>query len=229
MKQDFEKYAIKHVGISSLQLDYHKKKITDLSPRATMTPYIMEERQMNVAQIDVFSRLMMERIIWLAGDINDLTCTVIQAQLMYLESVDSTKDINIHVDSCGGSITAGLKVLDIMDYISCDVSTINVGMAASMAAVILAAGKKGKRSSLRHSKTMIHQSSGGAVGDIQDARIMMAEWEKYNKELFNLLGSFCGKTSSQISIDSERDRWMSADEAKEYGLIDNVVKQKKKK
>ena len=224
--KEFEKYATKHMGISSLGMHDYKKTF---ETRATMTPYIMEERQMNVAQIDVFSRLMMERIIWLSGPIEDFNSTVIQAQLMFLNSVDENKDISIHVDSPGGSVIAGLKVLDIMDYISCDVCTINTGMAASMGSVILGAGKKGKRSSLKHSKTMIHQSSGGAVGNIQDARIMMEEWEKYNEELFKLLGSYCGKTPKQVMEDASRDKWLTADETEKYGLIDSVIGPKKSK
>jgi len=224
--KEFQNYATKHMGISSLGMhDYAKS----FDIRGTMTPYIMEERQMNVAQIDVFSRLMMERIIWLSGPIEDFNSTVIQAQLMFLNSVDEHKDISIHVDSPGGSVIAGLKVLDIMDYISCDVCTINTGMAASMGSVILGAGKKGKRSSLKHSKTMIHQSSGGAVGNIQDARIMMEEWEKYNQELFLLLGGYCGKTPKQVMEDASRDKWLTAAETEAYGLIDSVIGPKKNK
>jgi len=224
--KEFEKYATKHMGISSIGMHDYKKTF---ETRSTMTPYIIEERQLNVAQMDVFSRLMMERIIWLSGGIEDFNSTVIQAQLMFLNSVDENKDISIHVDSPGGSVIAGLKVLDIMDYISCDVCTINTGMAASMGSVILGAGTKGKRSSLKHSKTMIHQSSGGAVGNIQDARIMMEEWEKYNKELFDLLGSYCGKSAKQVMEDASRDKWLTATETKDYGLIDSVIGPKKNK
>ena len=223
--KEFEKYATKHAGISSLKLHNFKKII---EPKA-MTPYIMEERQLNVAQIDVFSRLMMDRVIWLCSEVEDFVSTVIQAQLMYLDSVDSSKDISLHIDSPGGSVVAGLKIIDIMDYIKCDVCTINTGMAASMGAVILAAGKKGKRSSLKHSKTMIHMSSGGAVGNIQDARIMMEEWEKYNNELFSLFSEYSGKTVKQVMQESQRDKWMTSDEAKSYGLIDSVVMSKKRK
>jgi ATP-dependent Clp protease protease subunit len=223
--KDFEKYAIKHMGINSLSMHDYKKKT---QPRA-MTPYIMEERQMNVSQVDVFSRLMMERIIWLAGPVEDFNSTVIQAQLMYLESVDPKKDISIHVDSPGGSVNAGKKIISIMEYISSDVATICTGMAASMGAVILAAGKKGKRSSLKYSKVMIHASSGGVGGNIHDARIMMAEWEKENEELFEMLGGYCGKTTKQVHKDAERDKWLTPTESKEYGLIDFVIQSKKKK
>ena len=224
-KSEFEKFAQGHMGISSLKMHNFKKII---ETRA-MTPYIMEERQLNVAQIDVFSRLMVDRIIWMCSPIEDLMATVIQAQLLYLESADKSKDINLYVDTDGGSIVAGLKVIDIMDYISCDVCTTNTGTAASMGAVVLAAGKKGKRTSLKHSKTMIHMSSGGAIGNIQDARIMMEEWEKYNNEIFDLLAGYCGKTKKQIMEESERDKWLSSEDAKSYGIIDSVIKTKKKK
>lgn len=224
--KEFEKYATKHLGIGSLALHDYKKNMTPYAmmiPNSTMTPYIMEERQMNMAQIDVFSRLMMERIIWMSGVIEDFNATVIQAQIMYLESVDNKKDITLHIDSCGGSVVAGLKLLDMMDYVQCDIRTINTGMAASMASVILGAGKKGKRQSLRNSRTMLHQSSGGAIGNIQDARIMMEEWEKYNKELFVLLGKYCNKKPEQVIRDSERDKWLTSNEAVEYGIIDSLI------
>lgn len=222
---DFEKYAVGHRGINHLALNDFLNKSYNKTPmiQATMTPYIMEERQLNVAQVDVFSRLMMERIIWLFGPVEDFNTTVIQAQLMYLESVDSKKDISIHIDSPGGSVVAGLKLLDIMDFVKCDISTVNTGMAASMGSVLLGAGKKGKRRTLRHSKTMIHQSSGGAVGNIQDARIMMEEWEGYNAELFRLLGEFCGKTPEQVITDAERDKWLNADQALAYGIVDEII------
>lgn len=231
-KSDFEKYATGHLRINSLAMHDYKKFLTPyamITPQATMTPYIMEERQMNVAQVDVFSRLMMERIIWLAGPVEDFNATVIQAQLMYLESVSGKKDINIHIDSPGGSVVAGLKLLDIMDYVTCDIQTTNTGMAASMASVILGAGTKGKRQSLKHSKTMLHQSSGGAVGNIQDARIMMKEWEDYNTELFELLGKYCGKPAETVMNDSSRDNWLTAEAAKAYGIIDDIVTKKTSK
>ena len=224
-KSEFEKYAVGHVGINSMVMHDYKKF---MQPKA-MTPYIMEERQLNVAQIDVFSRLICDRIIWLLGEITDVSATIVQAQLMYLASVESKKDISLHCDSNGGSVVAGLKLIDIMNYVDCDIATINTGTAASMGAVILAAGKKGKRSSLKHSKTMIHMSSGGAVGNIQDARIMMEQWEGYNEELFNLLGGYCGKSAKQVMKDSERDKWLSAEETKNYNLIDSVIESKKKK
>jgi len=192
-----------------------------------MTPYILEEREMRATQIDIFSRLMRDRIIWVAGGVNDHMSTIVQAQLMFLDNSDKT-DITMHIDSPGGSVKSGLSMVDVMKYISCDIRTVNTGMAASMGSVLLGAGTKGKRSSLRFSKTMLHQTSGGAGGNIQDARINFIEWEKTNKILFELLGEFCGKTPEQVTEDSQRDFWLSAEEALEYGIIDEVVKTKKK-
>ena len=177
--------------------------------------------------MDVFSRLMMERIIWVAGEVNDHMSTVVQAQLMFLDSLDSN-DITMHIDSPGGSVKSGLSMVDVMEYISCDIRTVNTGMAASMGSVLLGAGTKGKRSSLKFSKTMLHQSSGGAGGNIQDARINMIEWEKTNKILFDLLGSYCGKPAEQVMLDATRDLWLDAQEALDYGIIDEIVKPKEK-
>jgi ATP-dependent Clp protease protease subunit len=192
-----------------------------------MTPYILEEREMRVTQMDIFSRLMRDRLLWVAGPVDDRMSTVVQAQLMFLDSTDKT-DITMHIDSPGGSVKSGLSMVDVMDYISCDIRTVNTGMAASMGSVLLGAGTKGKRSSLRFSKTMLHQTSGGAGGNIQDARINMIEWEKTNKILFELLGSYCGKTAEQVTLDATRDLWLSADEALDYGIIDEIVTRKKK-
>jgi ATP-dependent Clp protease protease subunit len=193
-----------------------------------MTPYILEEREMRVTQMDIFSRLMRERLLWVAGPVNDNMSTVVQAQLMYLDSVNNL-DITMHVDSPGGSVKSGLSIVDVMDYIKCDIITINTGLAASMGSVLLGAGTKGKRSSLRFSKTMLHQTSGGTGGNIQDARINFMEWEKTNKILFELLGSYCDKTPEQVTEDASRDMWLSAEEAVEYGIIDEVVKSSKGK
>lgn len=189
----------------------------------SMTPYVLEERKLSVTQIDVFSRLMMDRIIWVAGPVNDRMSTIIQAQLIFLDSLDKKKDITLHIDSPGGSVKSGLSMIDVMQYISSDIVTINTGMAASMGAVLLGAGKKGKRNSLKFSKTMLHQSSGGAGGNIQDARIAFKEWEKTNKILFTLLSEFCDKPYDQIITDCERDNWLDAQEAKDYGIIDDIV------
>jgi ATP-dependent Clp protease protease subunit len=220
--QEFQNYYVNHLGKGSLDLHNFSKRI-----ESSMTPYILEEREMRVTQMDIFSRLMRDRLLWVAGPVDDRMSTVVQAQLMFLDSSDKT-DITMHIDSPGGSVKSGLSMVDVMQYISCDIRTVNTGMAASMGSVLLGAGSKGKRSSLRFSKTMLHQTSGGAGGNIQDARINFVEWEKTNKILFELLGDFCGKTPEQVTEDASRDFWLSADEALEYGIIDEVVKTKKK-
>ena len=216
----FGLYAKDH-KISSLDLHRFNTNI-----ESNLTPYVLEERQMNVTQMDVFSRLMLERIIWVAGEVNDHMSTIVQAQLMFLDSIDNT-DVTIHIDSPGGSVKSGLSMVDVMEYINSDIRTINTGMAASMGSVLLGAGTKGKRGSLRFSRTMLHQSSGGAGGNIQDARITMAEWEKLNDTLFELLGGYCGKTAEQVKNDSSRDLWLSSEDALSYGIIDEIVKKKK--
>jgi ATP-dependent Clp protease protease subunit len=220
--KEFQAYYTKHLGKPSLHLDYFSQQI-----ESSMTPYILEEREMRVTQMDIFSRLMRDRLLWVAGPVNDNMSTIVQAQLMFLDSTDKT-DITMHIDSPGGSVKSGLSMVDVMEYISCDIRTVNTGMAASMGSVLLGAGTKGKRSSLRFSQTMLHQSSGGAVGNIQDAEISMREWRKVNKILFDLLGSYCGKTAEQVMQDASRDLWLSSDEALEYGIIDEIVKTKKK-
>ena len=218
--KDFGLYAKDH-GVSSLNLHNYNKRVEN-----SLTPYILEERSMNVTIMDVFSRLMMERIIWVAGEVNDQMSTIVQAQLMFLDSTDHN-DITMHIDSPGGSVKSGLSMVDVMEYISSDIRTINTGMAASMGSVLLGAGTKGKRGSLRFSRTMLHQSSGGAGGNIQDARITFAEWEKINDTLFELLGGYCGKTAEQVKNDASRDLWLGAEEALNYGIIDEIVKKKK--
>lgn len=218
--QKFGLYA-KDQGISSLTLDYHGKRIED-----SITPYIIEERPMNIAQMDVFSRLMMERIIWVGGVVDDDMSTIVQAQLMFLDSIDRN-DITMHVDTPGGSVKSGLSMVDVMDYVHSDIRTINTGMAASMGSILLGAGTKGKRGSLRFSRTMLHQSSSAFRGNIQDAEIDMIEWKKMNTMLFDLLGSYCGKTTEQVMKDATRDLWLSADEALEYGIIDEIIKKKR--
>lgn len=216
----FGLYA-KDRGISSLSMDYYNKRIEN-----SLTPYILEERQMNVTAMDVFSRLMMERIIWVAGEVNDHMSTIVQAQLMFLDSIDAN-DITMHIDSPGGSVKSGLSMVDVMEYINSDIRTINTGMAASMGSILLGAGTKGKRCSLRFSRTMLHQSSGGFGGNIQDAKIDMIEWEKLNNTLFDLLGEYCGKTRDVIMKDASRDLWLDANDALAYGIIDEIVKKKK--
>jgi ATP-dependent Clp protease protease subunit len=220
--KEFQKYYTQHLGKNSLDLHYEGLRI-----ESSMTPYILEEREMRVTQMDIFSRLMRDRLLWVAGPVDDRMSTVVQAQLMFLDSSDKT-DITMHIDSPGGSVKSGLSMVDVMQYISCDIRTVNTGMAASMGSVLLGAGTKGKRSSLKFSKTMLHQTSGGAGGNIQDARINFIEWEKTNKILFELLGNFCGKTSEQVTEDAQRDFWLSAQEAVDYGIIDEIVKTKKK-
>jgi ATP-dependent Clp protease protease subunit len=220
--KEFQAYYTKHLGKPSSHLDYFLNQI-----QSSMTPYILEEREMRATQMDIFSRLMRDRLLWVAGPVDDHMSTIVQAQLMFLDSSDKS-DITMHIDSPGGSVKSGLSMVDVMEYISCDIRTVNTGMAASMGSVLLGAGTKGKRSSLRFSKTMLHQSSGGAYGNIQDARINMIEWEKTNKILFDLLGSYCGKTTEQVTLDATRDLWLSSDEALEYGIIDEIVKTKKK-
>ena len=211
---EFEKYVKSDFGVNSTTLYDYKN---------SMTPMVIEEREMRAVSMSVFDRLMMERIIWCAGPVNDRMSTIVQAQLMFLDSVSST-DITMHVDSPGGSVKSGLSMVDVMEYIKCDIRTVNTGMAASMGSVLLGAGTKGKRSSLRHSRTMLHQSSGGFSGNIQDAEIDWAEWQKVNDELFALLGEYCGKKAEQVKKDATRDFWLTADEALAYGIIDQVIK-----
>ena len=219
--KDFKKFAMSDYNVSSSKMDYFEKQI-----EGSLTPYILEEREMRATQIDIFSRLMRDRILWVAGPVNDNMSTIVQAQLMYLDSAD-TLPITMHIDSPGGSVKSGLSMVDVMQYIKSDIATINTGMAASMGSVLLGAGTKGKRSSLRFSKTMLHQTSGGAGGNIQDARINFQEWEKVNKILFELLGEFCGKPAEVVEKDSTRDFWLSAEEAVAYGIIDEVIRTKK--
>lgn len=215
---EFRKYAMSDHNLSSMNLHYAQQQI-----ESNMTPYILEEREMRVTQMDIFSRLMRDRILWVAGGVNDQMSTVVQAQLMFLDNT-SKEDITMHVDSPGGSVKSGLSMVDVMEYIKCDIRTVNTGMAASMGSVLLGAGTKGKRASLRHSKTMLHQSSGGFRGNIQDAEIDWQEWQKVNHELFVLLGEYCGKDAEVVKADASRDLWLSADEALDYGIIDEVIR-----
>jgi ATP-dependent Clp protease protease subunit len=221
--KDFANYYVKHLGKNSLDLHYLGNHF-----ESSMTPYILEEREMRVTQMDIFSRLMRDRLLWVAGAVDDRMSTVVQAQLMFLDSTDKT-DITMHIDSPGGSVKSGLSMIDVMNYVSCDIRTVNTGMAASMGSVLLGGGTKGKRSSLRFSKTMIHQSSGGAVGNIKDAEITMKEWIKVNDILFDLLGEFCNKDPQQVKLDASRDLWLDSKESLEYGIIDEIVQSKKKK
>lgn len=218
MNSEFEKYAVRHQGISSNTLnDYNKYLITNL------TPNIIEERPMNIAVMDVYSRLMMDRIIFLGYPLNDEVANIITAQMLFLESTDRHRDIQMYINCPGGSVYSGLGVYDTMQYISPDVSTICIGMAASMAAVLMCAGTKGKRTALKHSRIMMHQPSGAIGGQASDIEITVNEIKKIKKELYEIISFHTGKTAKQIEKDSDRDFWMSSMEAKEYGLVDEVL------
>ena len=212
--KEFKEYATKHHGVSST---YYEKIVS------SMTPYIIEERQLNVAQMDVFSRLMMDRIMFLGTAINDSVANVIQAQLLFLQSTDSSRDIQMYINSPGGSVYAGLGIYDTMQYIKPDVATICTGCAASMAAVLLCAGEKGKRSGLTHSRVMIHQPLGGAQGQASDIEITAREIGKLKKELYEIIAKQTGQKYDKVHADSDRDYWMKAVEAKKYGMIDEVL------
>jgi ATP-dependent Clp protease protease subunit len=216
--KEFEKYAIKDRSISSATLhNFTNHQVTNL------TPYIIEERPLNVASMDVFSRLMMDRIIFMGEGINDYVANIVTAQLLFLESTDRSRDIQMYINSPGGSVYAGLGIYDTMQFIGPDVSTICTGMAASMGAVLMCAGVKGKRTALKHSRIMMHQPSGAIGGQASDIAITVAEIKKLKRELYEIIGYHAGKTADQIAQDSDRDFWMSAAEAKEYGLVDEVL------
>ena len=218
VQKEFEKYAVKHRGISSNTLDaYNRHQVTNL------TPNIIEERPMNVAVMDVYSRLMMDRIIFLGYPINDEVANIITAQLLFLESTDRTRDIQMYINSPGGSVYSGLGVYDTMQYITPDVSTICIGMAASMGAVLLAAGTNGKRTALKHSRVMMHQPSGAIGGQASDIEITVNEIRKIKKNLYDILAIHTGKNVKQVEKDCDRDYWLTSDEAKEYGLVDEVL------
>ncbi len=215
--KEFKKFAIKGQGINSMHYD----KLV-----SSVTPYIIEERQLNVAQMDVFSRLMMDRIIFLGSGIDDNVANIIQAQLLFLESVDSSKDISIYINSPGGGVYAGLGIYDTMQFIKPDVATICTGMAASMGAVLMCAGTKGKRSALPHSRIMIHQPMGGAQGQASDIEITAREILKLKDELYQIISKHSGQTIEKVHADSDRDYWMKADKAKAYGMIDEILVRK---
>ncbi len=215
---EFRKYATKHAGISSTAYDQYTQFYNNY-----ISPTIIEERQLNVAQMDVFSRLMMDRIIFLGVPIDDTVANIIQAQLLFLENNDPSNDIRIYFNTPGGSVHAGLGIYDTMQYVQPEISTICTGMAASMGAVLLAAGTKSKRSALPHSRLMIHQPMGGAQGPASDIEITAREIAKLKKELYNILAEHTGQESDKVEKDSDRDFWMTAAEAKEYGMIDEVL------
>lgn len=218
--KEFKKFANKHHSVPSLVLESYIKN--------SLTPYIIEERQLNVAQMDVFSRLMMDRIIFLGTAINDQVANIVQAQLLFLESIDAKKDIQIYINSPGGSVYAGLGMYDTMQMVSPDVATICTGIAASMAAVLLSAGATGKRTALKHSRIMIHQPMSGTQGQVSDMEIALKETLRVRDELYNILSYHTGQTFEKISADSDRDYWMRSEEAKEYGMIDEILISKKR-
>ena len=218
---DFRRYATGHLGMNGMVLDDVMRAQTQY-----LNPYILEERQLNVTQMDVFSRLMMERIIFLGTQVDDYSANTIQAQLLYLDSVDPGKDISIYINSPGGSVTAGLGIYDTMQFISSDVATLCTGMAASMAAVLLVAGKEGKRSALKHSRVMIHQPLGGVQGQASDIEIEAREIQKFKKELYTIISEHSHQSFEKVWNDSDRNYWMTSEEAKEYGMIDEVLMRK---
>jgi len=220
---DFRDFATKHVGISSLTLDRYNDLYSNY-----ISPTIIEERQMNIATMDVFSRLMMDRIIFLGVPINDYVANIIQAQLLFLESVDSKKDIQIYLNTPGGSVYAGLGIYDTMQYIAPDVATICTGVAASMGAVLLCAGANTKRTALTHSRILIHQPMGGASGQASDIEITAREIQKVKKELYEIIAKHSSQTYKKIWKDADRDFWMTAEEARDYGMIDEVLIKNKK-
>lgn len=221
LTSDFRKYATRHLGMSGQTLDD-----VVAAQNQYLNPYILEERQLNVTQMDVFSRLMMDRIIFMGTEVNDYTANIIQAQLLYLDSTDPGKDISIYINSPGGSVTAGLGIYDTMQFVSSDVATICTGMAASMGAVLLVAGQEGKRSALPHSRVMIHQPLGGVQGQASDIEIEAKEIMKFKKELYTIISEHSHTPYDKVWADSDRNYWMTAEEAKEYGMIDQVLVKK---
>ena len=226
--QDFKTYAVKHHGMSSMHLDKYMSASTQ-SGIQNLTRTVIEERQMPFREVDVFSRLMMDRIIFLGTEINDYIASIVQAQLLFLESSDARSDVQIYIHSPGGEVYSGMGIYDTMQYVNMDVATICTGMAASMAAVILCAGEKGKRTALRHSRVMIHQPLGGIGGKTADILISIAEMKKIKEELFDIIAFHSGQPIDRVKKDSDRDYWMRAQEAKEYGMIDEVLVRNTKK
>jgi ATP-dependent Clp protease protease subunit len=224
MKNDFRNFAVNHLGMNGLALDQYAQSTIESS---YISPTIIEERKLNVAQMDVFSRLMMDRIIFLGTQIDDYTANVIQAQLLYLDSADPGKDVSIYINSPGGSVYAGLGIYDTMQYIQSDVTTICTGMAASMAAILLVAGEKGKRYALKHSRVMIHQPMGGIQGQASDIEITAREIQKLKEELYTIISNHSGQPYDKVYADSDRDYWMTSQEALDYGMIDKVLEKSK--
>ena len=233
-KNEFRKYAVKHLGMNSMHLEkYAETSMRNFTPNipqiGNFTPYVIEERQLNVASMDVFSRLMMDRIIFMGVGINDYVANVVQAQLLFLESVDPKRDIQIFVNSPGGSVIAGMGIYDTMQYVSPDVATICTGLAASMGAILLCAGQKGKRTCLPHGRVMIHQPLGGMQGQVTEMEISYRLIKALQKELYEIMAKHTGQDYDTIFKDCERDNWMKAEEAKAYGLVDEVLARKSPK
>lgn len=232
---EFKNYAMNHMGISGMQFHYWDKLQTSIydnvnvlsgtQPSGSMTPYILEERELRVTQMDIFSRQMMDRILWVVGPVNDQMSTVVCAQLMFLDNLE-VSDIKMYVDSPGGSVKSGLSMVDVMNYIESDIVTVNTGMAASMGSILLGNGTKGKRFALPNSRVMLHQVSGGAQGHVKDMKISIAEAEKYNQNLFGMLADYTDKDIKTVLEDCERDNWLNAKEAKAYGIIDDIITKK---
>jgi len=218
LSKEFRDYGVKHLGINGTTIDAVVAHQID----ASMTPYILEERQMNVTQMDVFSRLMKDRIIFLNGGVDDRMSSIVTAQLLFLTTTDKN-DITLYVDSPGGSVKSGLTIVDVMNYVPCDIATVNTGMAASMGSVLLSSGTKGKRASLIHAKVMTHMVSHATQGNLQDTRINQLEAEKYNYILFKILAENCGKTFDEMLESSRRDKWFNSDESLKFGLIDEII------
>ncbi len=221
-QKEFKKFAVKDQGISGIHVDKYTK-FTAQAFQNSLTPYVIEERRMNATQLDVFSRLMMDRILFLGTDVNFQVANILTAQLLFLESVDPKRDVQLFINSPGGSVIDGMGIYDVMQYISPDVATICTGLAASMGAVLLTAGAAGKRSALPHARVMIHQLSGGMRGTFSDMEINYNFSKQLREELYTILANHSGKTFEEIEKDSDRDNWMKADMAKEYGLIDEVL------
>lgn len=216
--QEFQSYYTKHLGKPSLDLHNFNNHIQN-----SMTPYILEEREMRVTQMDIFSRLMMDRILWASGPVDERMGDIIQSQIIFLDNLDKKKDINLYLQTPGGSVLNGLGIRDTMNFVTADVATTNLGMCASMGSVLLSSGAKGKRASLIHSKVMTHMVSHGTQGNVQDTRINQLEAEKYNYILFKILAENCGKTFDEMLESSRNDKWFNSDEALEFGLIDKIV------
>lgn len=221
--KEFEKFATKHLGIRSTSLNHYIESTSGMAIPRALTPNIIEERQLNVASMDIFSRLMMDRIIFLGVPINDQVANIVMGQLLFLESTNPKRDIQIYINSPGGGVYAGLGIYDTMQYISSDVATICTGMAASMAAVLLCAGATGKRTALKHSRVMIHQPLGGAQGQASDMEITVNEIKKLKKELYDIIAHHTNQPFEKVEKDSDRDYWMTSTEAKDYGMVDEVL------